>query len=158
MKNKNFKKIHNLLLVFCMLGLFSICFAANGDTETKSSKNNNATTGKNTNKRMGKGFGRGFGKDSGKNQNGSCICPKCGEKKLRQRGVPCRSINCPKCNSTMVGEGNNKNINVRRGRKNNQKSQFLCVCPACGKKQSHQRGLPCSSASCPKCDSMMTRE
>ncbi len=35
---------------------------------------------------------------------GSCVCPNCGEKVPHQRGVPCNSVNCPKCGSTMVRE------------------------------------------------------
>jgi predicted Fe-Mo cluster-binding NifX family protein len=46
--------------------------------------------------RSGRGFGRG--------QGGFCVCPKCGEKRSHLRGVPCRSVNCPKCGSIMVKE------------------------------------------------------
>lgn len=33
-----------------------------------------------------------------------------------------------------------------------------CICPACGYKQPHQRGVPCNSLKCPQCGQMMTRE
>ena len=33
----------------------------------------------------------------------------------------------------------------------------LCVCPKCGEKAQHQRGLPCTSVSCPKCGTKMLR-
>ncbi len=33
-----------------------------------------------------------------------------------------------------------------------------CVCPACGHKQPHERGVPCNSINCPQCGQMMTRE
>ncbi len=33
----------------------------------------------------------------------------------------------------------------------------LCVCPRCGKKTTHQRGVPCSRTACPDCGAMMTR-
>ncbi len=33
-----------------------------------------------------------------------------------------------------------------------------CVCPACGEKAPHQRGVPCSDARCPKCGARMVRE
>jgi len=49
-------------------------------------------------------LGRGAGKDFGRGQGGFCICPKCGEKQPHQKGVPCQSINCPKCGSSMVRE------------------------------------------------------
>ena len=33
-----------------------------------------------------------------------------------------------------------------------------CVCPSCGEKVPHQRGVPCYSISCPKCGIRMVRE
>jgi len=33
----------------------------------------------------------------------------------------------------------------------------LCVCPQCGEEVPHQRGLPCSEATCPKCGAKMVR-
>ncbi|MCD6522876.1 MAG: DUF134 domain-containing protein [Candidatus Diapherotrites archaeon] len=32
-----------------------------------------------------------------------------------------------------------------------------CVCPKCGYKVPHQRGVPCYSMTCPKCGTQMTR-
>ena len=32
-----------------------------------------------------------------------------------------------------------------------------CVCPKCGKKIPHQRGVPCYSATCPECKTQMVR-
>lgn len=32
-----------------------------------------------------------------------------------------------------------------------------CVCPGCGTKVPHQRGVPCYKHRCPKCDQAMTR-
>lgn len=32
-----------------------------------------------------------------------------------------------------------------------------CVCPNCGTKTSHQRGVPCYEHKCPKCGQAMTR-
>jgi predicted DNA-binding protein (UPF0251 family) len=46
----------------------------------------------------GRGAGRGFGAGPG----GFCVCTKCGEKKVKQRGVPCTSQRCPKCGGMMV--------------------------------------------------------
>jgi hypothetical protein len=33
-----------------------------------------------------------------------------------------------------------------------------CVCPSCGEKVPHQRGVPCYSLKCPKCGAGMVRE
>jgi len=33
-----------------------------------------------------------------------------------------------------------------------------CVCPNCGKKAPHQRGVPCYQQKCPACGAKMTRE
>lgn len=33
-----------------------------------------------------------------------------------------------------------------------------CVCPKCGEKVKHERGVPCYARKCPKCESAMTRE
>ncbi len=34
----------------------------------------------------------------------------------------------------------------------------FCVCPSCGMKVAHQRGVPCYSMTCPKCGVRMIRE
>lgn len=33
-----------------------------------------------------------------------------------------------------------------------------CVCPSCGEKVPHGRGVPCYDMSCPKCGTRMVRE
>ncbi len=33
-----------------------------------------------------------------------------------------------------------------------------CICPSCGARVPHQRGLPCYEQICPKCGQPMTRE
>ena len=32
-----------------------------------------------------------------------------------------------------------------------------CICPSCGTKAPHERGIPCSTKKCPKCGAFMTR-
>ena len=61
-------------------------------------------------------FGRGFGwqrkgqfqgkikEAAGKGPSGYCVCEKCSYKTPHQRGIPCSSLQCPKCN-----------INLKRG-------------------------------------------
>jgi ribosomal protein S26 len=33
-----------------------------------------------------------------------------------------------------------------------------CVCPNCGEKVPHERGIPCAQVRCPKCGTPMIRE
>ncbi|MDX9786442.1 MAG: NifB/NifX family molybdenum-iron cluster-binding protein [Desulfobacterales bacterium] len=33
-----------------------------------------------------------------------------------------------------------------------------CVCPQCGQREPHKRGVPCIACKCPKCGSTMTRQ
>ena len=33
-----------------------------------------------------------------------------------------------------------------------------CVCPSCGHREPHQRGIPCNKKQCPKCGTALTRE
>ena len=34
----------------------------------------------------------------------------------------------------------------------------LCVCPKCGEKMAHRRGIPCQEERCPGCGAKMLRE
>ena len=34
----------------------------------------------------------------------------------------------------------------------------MCVCPKCGEKVSHNRGLKCTEIKCPKCGNRLVRE
>ena len=52
-----------------------------------------------------RGEGQGVGGpkqgDGGASQ---CVCPDCGYSVAHDRGTPCNSIVCPKCNVPLVGE------------------------------------------------------
>ncbi len=32
-----------------------------------------------------------------------------------------------------------------------------CICPNCGHREPHQRGIPCYAMKCPSCGTLMTR-
>jgi len=61
-------------------------------------------------------FGRGFGwqrkgrfkgeiqEAQGRGPGGFCVCPKCGYKVCHGRGVPCSTIQCPKCQTNLERE------------------------------------------------------
>mgnify|MGYP000193379820 CR=1 FL=1 len=36
---------------------------------------------------------------------GYCVCPKCGDKLLHNRGIPCQEERCSKCGAKMLREG-----------------------------------------------------
>ena len=49
------------------------------------------------------GQGKGFGGNN-PGPGGNCICPDCGERVPHQRGIPCSTVNCPKCGANMTRE------------------------------------------------------
>ncbi|MBU4484025.1 DUF5320 domain-containing protein [bacterium] len=60
-----------------------------------------------------------------------------------------------------VGRGKTQGGQIRGGRGFGGGKAFgpggECLCPKCGKKIPHQRGVPCTSINCPSCGSPMTR-
>ncbi len=55
--------------------------------------------------------------------------------------------------------GGNKGMGGR-GRMGGRKAAGLageCLCPACGHRKAHERGVPCAQKLCPKCGAAMTR-
>ena len=53
---------------------------------------------------QGQGGGRGRNKGGAFGTGGYCVCTKCGEKVLHQRGVKCTTLKCPECGHTMIRE------------------------------------------------------
>ncbi|MHC9540065.1 MAG: hypothetical protein AB9903_11140 [Vulcanimicrobiota bacterium] len=47
------------------------------------------------------GRGRGPG-GGGRGPSGTCLCPNCGAEVPHDRGVPCLSLQCPKCGAMMA--------------------------------------------------------
>ncbi len=58
--------------------------------------------------RTGRGAGRGAGRgrmsgdQPGSGPGGLCICPACGEKASHTVGLPCNTMNCPRCGARMT--------------------------------------------------------
>lgn len=55
-------------------------------------------------RRRGGGRGMGGGNKAGAGPGGKCICPSCGEKLDHKIGVPCFTMDCPKCGAKMYRE------------------------------------------------------
>lgn len=36
--------------------------------------------------------------------DGYCVCPNCGKKLQHERAIPCTSVKCPDCGTTMIRE------------------------------------------------------
>ena len=54
-------------------------------------------------RRDGRGMAGGAGRGMGwGGPDSTCICPKCGHKEQKKRGVPCTTKNCPKCGTQMI--------------------------------------------------------
>lgn len=50
----------------------------------------------------GRGRGRMGGNRPGAGPSGQCVCPSCGATVPHEAGVPCYSIDCPKCGTKMA--------------------------------------------------------
>jgi len=59
-----------------------------------------------------------------------------------------------------AGRGAGKSGRGRGGQKGGSSGRpgGECVCPSCGKKTPHERGVPCIEVSCPECGTAMIRE
>jgi hypothetical protein len=61
------------------------------------------------------------------------------------------------------GPGTGRGVGTGRGRGRMGGSSAgagpdsYCVCPQCGAKVPHQRGIPCYNMNCPQCGTRMTR-
>lgn len=54
------------------------------------------------------------------------------------------------------GRGRGKGLGLGRGRSGKGLGGTAeCVCPKCGHKEPHKRGIPCSEVKCPKCSTPM---
>jgi len=62
-------------------------------------------------------------KHEGLGPDGSCVCPKCGERISHQQGVACEEEKCPKCGAKMLREGSYHYQLFDKKKKDNGKSQ-----------------------------------
>ena len=56
-----------------------------------------------------------------------------------------------------AGTGSGKGRGRMKGNRPGAGPSGECVCPACGAKVPHQRGVPCYDIKCPKCGTKMAR-
>lgn len=60
-----------------------------------------------------------------------------------------------------IGQGGGQGQGQGLGRMGGPKAAGpagFCVCPQCGQRLPHERGVPCSGQKCPGCGAAMTRE
>jgi len=59
-----------------------------------------------------------------------------------------------------IGQGQNRGLGRMGGNRLGAGAggDGNCVCPNCGTKVPHQRGVPCYSLACPQCGAKMIRE
>jgi uncharacterized protein (DUF983 family) len=54
-------------------------------------------------------------------EGGYCICPKCGERMIHKRGIPCQDEKCSKCGAKMLREGSyHHELLIKKQRKNKE--------------------------------------
>ncbi|MDD4537950.1 MAG: DUF5320 domain-containing protein [Lentisphaeria bacterium] len=56
-----------------------------------------------------------------------------------------------------MGQGRGQGQGAGRGGGMGAGTGGECVCPKCGKRLAHQRGVPCTQRQCPDCGTTMTR-
>jgi predicted Fe-Mo cluster-binding NifX family protein len=55
------------------------------------------------------------------------------------------------------GQGGGRRSQATGGAPGTQQAEF-CICPQCGQRKPHERGVPCTTQKCPQCGGAMTRE
>lgn len=75
----------------------------------------------------------------------------------------CLSDNLDQSVYAMPGCGRGPGVQRRRaGKRGKSNRQYIdnnfCVCPQCGDRQPHRRGIPCKEQKCAQCGCPMTRE
>ncbi len=72
------------------------------------------------------------------------------------------NFNCGEEMGRNSGTGQGKGRGEGKGMGRNKGGAFGpggdCVCPKCGEKVTHQRGLKCTEIKCPKCGNRLVRE
>jgi predicted Fe-Mo cluster-binding NifX family protein len=91
-------------------------------------------------RRYRKGLGRGSCRLNAGDQGGEPIMPRSGRGSGGGQGGVSR------------GRSGGSGPGAQAGRTDS------CICPACGTKTPHERGVPCTQVSCPQCGKPMVRE
>lgn len=69
-----------------------------------------------------------------------------------------RDLSCYSCKSTHISQVNTSELRPAKRRYKRDFGARFCVCPSCGMKIGHTKGIPCRQMTCPNCEENLMRD